>query len=96
MQLADPAVVTSARARPVLEVKDLKAYFSTEAGLVRAVNGVIFTVGEGNILDHADHPAARREMLVSAATCMRGVAARWTGTASGAISVRLTQRAPAI
>ena len=59
--------MTSARARPVLEVKDLRAYFSTEAGPVRAVNGVISTVGEGG----AD--IGRREMLLGAATCMRGI-----------------------
>jgi len=33
MQLAEPAAVTSAGAWPVLEVKDLRTYFSTEAAL---------------------------------------------------------------
>lgn len=72
MQLAEPAAVTSARARPVLEVKDLRTYFPMEMAPVPAVNGVILTVGEdeGYILDRVDHPRGRRECLVSAATCM--------------------------
>ena len=77
MQLAEPAAVTSARARPVLEVKDLRTYFPMEMAPVPAVNGVILTVGEdeGYILDRVDHPRGRRECLVSAATCMS-----WLGT----------------
>jgi len=36
--------------QPVLDVKDLKTYFPTEAGIVRAVNGVSFVVREGETL----------------------------------------------
>ena len=34
-------------AAPLLEVKDLKVSFRTEDGVVKAVDGVSFTVGEG-------------------------------------------------
>jgi oligopeptide/dipeptide ABC transporter ATP-binding protein len=34
----------------LLEVEDLKTYFQTRAGLVRSVDGVSFTVGEGELL----------------------------------------------
>jgi len=34
----------------LLEVEDLRTYFQTRAGLVRSVDGVSFTVGEGELL----------------------------------------------
>jgi oligopeptide/dipeptide ABC transporter ATP-binding protein len=37
-------------AQPLLEVKDLKVTFRTEDGLVRAVDGISFTVGEGEVV----------------------------------------------
>ena len=76
MQLAEPAAGASARAWPLLEVKDLKTYSSTEADLVRAVNGVTFAVDEAevDILDRVGHPRDWRECLVSAAICMSGSA----------------------
>jgi ABC-type dipeptide/oligopeptide/nickel transport system ATPase component len=36
--------------RPVLEVKDLRTYFHTRDGLVKAVDGVSFEVRRGEIL----------------------------------------------
>jgi hypothetical protein len=42
--------MTGLQARPLLEVNDLKAYFSTEAGPVRSMNGgVIFAVGPDSV-----------------------------------------------
>jgi oligopeptide/dipeptide ABC transporter ATP-binding protein len=40
----------AARSTPLLEVKDLRASFRTEDGIVRAVDGVSFTVGEGEVV----------------------------------------------
>jgi oligopeptide/dipeptide ABC transporter ATP-binding protein len=37
-------------AEPLLEVKDLKVSFRTEDGLVQAVDGVSFTVGQGEVV----------------------------------------------
>src|SRR5213079_2890081 len=37
-------------AEPLLEVKDLKVSFRTEDGLVRAVDGISFTVQEGEVV----------------------------------------------
>jgi peptide/nickel transport system ATP-binding protein/oligopeptide transport system ATP-binding protein len=42
--------VTDPVAAPVLEVDDLRTYIATDAGVVRAVDGVSFTVGEREIL----------------------------------------------
>jgi oligopeptide transport system ATP-binding protein len=39
-----------ADAKVVLEVKDLKTYFKTDAGIVKAVDGVSFTVREGETI----------------------------------------------
>ena len=38
-------------ADPILKVEDLKTYFFTEAGVVKAVDGVNFEVYGGNRLD---------------------------------------------
>ena len=36
--------------QPLLEVDNLKTYFKTDDGIVKAVDGVSFTVGEGKTL----------------------------------------------
>ncbi len=42
--------MNAALQKPVLAVEDLKTYFFTDAGVIRAVNGVTLTVGEGETL----------------------------------------------
>jgi peptide/nickel transport system ATP-binding protein len=37
-------------AEPILDVRDLRVSFRTEAGTVRAVDGLSFTIGEGEVL----------------------------------------------
>lgn len=44
------AGVPSETQRPVLSVKDLKTHFHTDAGVIKAVNGVSLSVGEGETL----------------------------------------------
>ena len=43
----DRAPRTATAAAPLLEVRDLRTYFRTDAGVARAVDGVSFTVGAG-------------------------------------------------
>ena len=38
------------KGQPILEVKDLKTYFYTKAGVVKAVNGISFSVEKGEVL----------------------------------------------
>jgi peptide/nickel transport system ATP-binding protein len=37
-------------ASPTLEVRNLRTHFHTRAGVVKAVDGVSFTVGRGKVL----------------------------------------------
>ena len=44
----------------ILEVRNLKTYFRTDAGLVKAVNDVSFSVERGKTLGIVESPAAAR------------------------------------
>ncbi len=45
---------------PLLEVKDLKTHFTLESGIVRAVDGVSFTLDDGEALGSPANPVAAR------------------------------------
>jgi oligopeptide/dipeptide ABC transporter ATP-binding protein len=46
----EPGAVTTADLKPILEVRDLNAYYYTSQGPVKAVNGVSFSLRPGEVL----------------------------------------------
>ncbi|HEY0359736.1 MAG TPA: ABC transporter ATP-binding protein [Mycobacteriales bacterium] len=50
MAAGDAPAAADAHRRPLLEVKDLRVHFPTEDGLVKAVDGLDFTVAKGRTL----------------------------------------------
>ena len=47
---SNATLIGGARAWPLLEVKDLKTYFNTRRGVIKAVNGVSYSVEAGRTL----------------------------------------------
>lgn len=74
---------------PVLEIKDLKTYFHTDAGTVRAVNGVTLSVAEGETLAIVGESGSGKS--VTGLTVIR-LLARTSGRVEGG-SIRFRDRA---
>ena len=73
--------MTDPAAPPVLEVEDLRTYIATDAGVVRAVDGVSFAVGEREILGLVGESGCGKSVTCrTIAGLMPSPPARSTGT----------------
>ena len=53
----------------LLEVQDLRTQFYTQDGVVKAVNGVSFTLDEGETLGHRGRDGLRQERDARSRSC---------------------------
>jgi oligopeptide/dipeptide ABC transporter ATP-binding protein len=83
MPSPDPISVATGAESPVLSVRDLKTYFFTEAGVVKAVNGVNLSVGEGETLAVVGESGSGKS--VTGLTVMRLLARTTARVAGGSV-----------
>ena len=78
----DAAEAAGAARRPVLEIDDLKTWFHTDAGIVKAVNGVTLSVAHGETLAIVGESGSGKS--VTGLTVMR-LLGRGSGRAAGRV-----------
>ncbi len=83
MPSPDPIGVAAGTGSPVLSVRHLKTYFFTDAGVVKAVNGVTLSVGEGETLAIVGESGSGKS--VTGLTVMRLLARTTARVAGGSV-----------
>ncbi|QCI66343.1 ABC transporter ATP-binding protein [Phreatobacter stygius] len=93
MLSADVSPKAAAGRRPVLEIDDLKTWFHTDAGIVKAVNGVTLSVAHGETLAIVGESGSGKS--VTGLTVMRLLGRQSSGGARGRVeggSIRFQAR----